>query len=234
METLHVPLFVSIAFGLTTVLTISLFFLAARRKAMVLVPALIWLAIQAALSLKGFYMVTDTIPPRFLLLIGPPLLLIAWMFLSRKGKNFMDELDLKYLTLLHVIRIPVELVLFALYIQRLVPELMTFEGRNFDILSGITAPLVYYFVFIRKRSADGLLLFWNAICLLLLFNIVIHAILSLPTAFQQIAFDQPNVAILYFPFVFLPACVVPLVLFSHLVAIRRLLHAQSVPAPGFS
>jgi hypothetical protein len=40
--------------------------------------------------------------------------------------------------------------------------------------------------------------------------------------FQQFAFDQPNIAVLYFPFIWLPSCVVPLVLLSHLAAIRQL------------
>jgi len=33
---------------------------------------------------------------------------------------------------------------------------------------------------------------WNFVCLGLLLNIVINALLSLPSAFQQFAFDQPN------------------------------------------
>jgi hypothetical protein len=36
------------------------------------------------------------------------------------------------------------------------------------------------------------------------------------------AFDQPNIAILYFPFVWLPSVVVPGVLLAHLVSLRKL------------
>ena len=103
---------------------------------------------------------------------------------------------------------------------------MTFEGRNFDIISGITAPIIYYFFFVKNSWRKSLLLAWNFICLALLLNIVITAVLSVPTAFQQFAFDQPNIAILYFPFNLLPAVVVPLVLLSHLAAIRQLLKQQ--------
>ncbi len=100
---------------------------------------------------------------------------------------------------------------------------MTFEGRNFDILSGLTAPFIFYFVFIKKTFGRRILLIWNFICLGLLINIVINAILSAPFQFQKFAFDQPNIAILYFPFVWLPGFIVPLILFSHLAAIRQLL-----------
>lgn len=61
---------------------------------------------------------------------------------------------------------------------------------------------------------------WNLICLGLLLNIVVLAILSAPSPFQILAFDQPNIAITHFPYVWLPSVVVPIVLFSHLVAIR--------------
>jgi hypothetical protein len=67
------------------------------------------------------------------------------------------------------------------------------------------------------------LLLWNFICLGLLINIVVNAVLSAPSVFQQFAFGQPNTAILYFPFVWLPCCVVPLVLLAHLTSIRKLL-----------
>jgi hypothetical protein len=64
---------------------------------------------------------------------------------------------------------------------------------------------------------------WNFICLGLLLNIVINAILAAPFPFQQFAFDQPNRGVLYFPFIWLPGFIVPAVLLSHLVNIRQLL-----------
>lgn len=56
----------------------------------------------------------------------------------------------------------------------------------------------------------------------LLINIVIRALLSFPSPMQQLAFDQPNRAIIYFPFIWLPTVVVPIILFSHLASIWQL------------
>ncbi|MEO8588376.1 MAG: hypothetical protein ABI432_03330 [Flavobacteriales bacterium] len=70
---------------------------------------------------------------------------------------------------------------------------------------------------------------WNIACIGLLVNIVARAVLSAPFPFQQLAFDQPNIAVLYFPFVWLPCCVVPLVLLAHLATLRKLL-VREVPA----
>jgi hypothetical protein len=220
-------LFVALLFGLTTLLSIYIFYKAAGKSRKFIVIVLVWLLLQTIISATGFYTVTDTMPPRFILTIAPPFLFIAVLFATAKGRRFIDSLQLKTLTLLHIIRIPVEIVLLWLFIDQAVPRIMTFEGRNFDILSGITAPVIYYFVFIRKTMGHTALLVWNFICLALLINIVVIAILSAPFAFQRFAFDQPNIALLYFPFIWLPACVVPLVLFSHLVSIRQLLRNRT-------
>jgi hypothetical protein len=162
-----------------------------------------------------------------MLLLLPPLLLIIGLFATSKGRRYLDNLDVKDLTILHAIRVPVEVVLFWLYTHRAIPELMTFEGRNYDIISGLTAPFIYYFGFIRKTLNNRFILVWNFICLGLLINIVVNALLSAPFPFQQFAFDQPNVGVLFFPFNWLPSFVVPVVLLSHLAAIRKLLNARN-------
>src|SRR5688572_14184992 len=219
----NLPVYIKVVFVLTTFLTIFLFHRATQQSTLTLGILFIWLGFQSFIGVSDFYTNTATVPPRFLLLVGPPLLFIIVLFLIPSGKAFLDALNLKNLTLLHTIRIPVEIVLFWLFLHRGIPELMTFEGRNFDILSGITAPLIYYFGFVKSWLNTKILILWNLICLGLLINIVANAVLSVPTVFQKFAFDQPNVAILYFPFVWLPACVVPLVLLSHLAALRQLL-----------
>jgi hypothetical protein len=131
------------------------------------------------------------------------------------------------LTLLSVIRVPVEITLYWLAAERLVPEAMTFAGRNFDILSGLSAPLVYYFGFRNGRTNRPLLLFWNVAALLLLINVVTIAILSFPSNMQSMAFDQPNLAVVHFPFVWLPAVVVPIVFFAHIAAFVKLFRPDS-------
>ena len=218
----NLPSYVSIVFTLTTIWTVGFFYKAANNSKTTLFILVIWLLFQTVIGLSDFYIVTDTIPPRFLLLVLPPILFIGGLFYTTQGRLYMDNLDLKSLSILHVIRIPVEMVLYWLFAYKTVPELMTFEGRNFDILSGLTAPFIFYFGFKTKQLGRKVILIWNFICLGLLLNIVTNAILSAPFTFQKFAFDQPNIAVLYFPFNWLPSIIVPLVLFSHLVTIRQL------------
>lgn len=227
---LDLPLYISAIFIITVFATLMFFLYAvrnskygARAAYITLLVLSLWLLFQMLLSLRGFYY-TDTrsIPPRFALLIGPPLVLIFCLFATRGGRRFIDSLPLVPLTLLSIVRITVEITLYSLYLHKYVPELMTYTGRNFDLISGNAAPFIAYAIY-NKLLSKKVILLWNIIGLGLLLNIVVNAVLSAPLAFQQFAFDQPNVALLYFPFVWLPSFIVPVVLFTHLVGIRRAL-----------
>ena len=220
------PVYISFVFVVTVLLSIYFFYRACNKSIEATLLVFVWTAAQGFIALSGFYTDSNSIPPRLFLAVIPPLLLLAFLFFSRFGKGFIANLNPAYLCLIHTVRIPVELVLFWLFLEKKVPELMTFEGRNFDILSGLTAILIYYFGYKQNKLSRKILLIWNFICLALLANIVIHAVLSAPFPFQQFAFEQPNIAVLYFPFEWLPACVVPIVLFAHLASIKQLLAAK--------
>lgn len=221
------PLYISIGFIITTLITMVFFYYATRKSKLVLFISLGWMALHAALGWNGFYELTNTLPPRFALLLGPPTLLIVVLLLTRRGRNFLDGLDNGVLTYLSVIRIPVEFILFWLFLEEWMPEVVTFEGHNFDIIAGITAPIVGFLGYSRKKLGKGVLIFWNVICFLLLTNVVVHAILAAPSPFQVLEWEQPTVAIMHFPFVWLPCLVVPIVFLSHIANLRQLLSKKS-------
>jgi hypothetical protein len=233
VETL--PLTLSVAFVLLTSLASWLFYQAAPQARLTRYILVAWLALQAALSLHGFYSVAPaTLPPPMLLAVLPPLLVNMGLLLTPQGRSYLQRLRLDKLTLLHTIRLPVEIGLLALYRYHVVPQLMTFEGRNWDLLAGLSVPVFYYLIFRRKLLGPNVLLGWNILCLCLVLNILGQAILSVPGPLQQFAFEQPNIAVLYFPFIWLPSCIVPLVLLAHTAAFYQLLQARlakRLPSP---
>lgn len=219
-----VPLSLCLFFGLITALAVGLFYEAAGRSRRVLGLLLAVLLVQGALALGGFYShhVATSLPPRLTLTLGPPLLLLLGRVATARGRAYLASLRLDQLTLVHVVRLPVELVLYSLFTHGMVPRVMTFEGHNYDIIMGLSAPLVYYLL--RQRGLSRRVLqAWNVLGIILLTNIVTTAVLSVPTPLQRFGFEQPNVAILYFPFIWLPAVVVPIVLLAHVAALRQLL-----------
>jgi hypothetical protein len=161
------------------------------------------------------------------------MILIVVVLVTKKGRRFIDSLDLQTLTLLHAVRIGVEFVLYELSRYHAVPTLMTVEGRNFDLFSGLSAPLVYYFAFVRHKMSARWLLLWNIACIILLLNVVTYAVLSAPGPLQKLAFDQPNIAVLHFPYRFLPGILVPLVLFSNLATLVKVLKNRQIHGDKF-
>ncbi len=219
----HLPSYVYLTFYVTAIFAIWLFYKATNYSKSFITLLLVWVLIQSALAIAGFYSDPHASTMRVPLLILPPLLFLISRLATKNGRVFLDSLDLPILTIFHIIRIPVEFVLFWLFLNNAIPEAMTFHGRNFDILSGISAPIIYYFGFVKKKLSKPIIIGWNLVCLALLLNVVSAALLSLPTRFEQFGFEQANVAIGYFPFVLLPALLVPLVLLATIAAIKQLL-----------
>ena len=196
---------------------------ARKRMGGLLLIFLGWIGGQALLSLNGFYLQWETIPPRYGLLLIPALIAILTVLSVPRLYHPIAFLSLEKLTYLQVFRFPLELFfLSGLYASGIGPEIVTFEGRNFDIIMGLTAPLVAYLCFTKKIVPQQFALIWHLFSLALVVNVVVHAILSAPTPFQQFAFDRPLTIAAYLPYIYLPAVLVPIALFSSMFSIKKL------------
>jgi hypothetical protein len=226
----EIPLYITAVFVLTTLLTIGFLLRSFPRNRPAtsgsqlltfLLP--FWMILTGFLAAGGFYQQFEIFPPRiFTFAVLPALLVIAVLFIFFRP-TFIENLSLRTLIWLHVVRLPVEIVLLLLFQTGLVPKVMTFEGWNFDVVSGLTAPFVAWLAFRNGRTNRPLLITWNIAALALLANIVVIAILSLRSPIQRLGFEQPNVAVEYIPFIWLPALIVPIVLFSHLAVLWNLI-----------
>lgn len=230
------PGYIAIVFIATTILSLLIVFWVIRssegtpnKKSIKILAGLIgWLGLQGLLSINGIYSQhTNLIPPRiFLFGVLPIVFLGFWLMSSSSGKKFSDSLSLKKLAYLNLVRIPVELVLLWLFLHGSIPKILTFEGWNFDIVMGLTAPFIIYYGFAKGKLSRTAILLWNSIGLVLLLFVFALAVLSAPFPLQQLAFDQPNTGLLHFPFSWLPTFVAPAVILGHLVSIRQLMKKE--------
>jgi len=217
------PLYVYIVFFMALIYSIYMFFLASQKDKKLLSAIILIGVLQSILAIAGFYQKAEGIPPRISLGLFPLVFLIFTIPFVPSFRTWAKKFDLKMLTYLSLVRIPVEFVILWVYLAGYAPELMTFEGRNFDIISGITAGIVGFLAFNKNELTRPKLLFaWNVMSLLLLLNIVINATLATPSAIQQFAFDQPNLLIINFPTILLPAIIVPLAMASHIISFVQL------------
>jgi len=190
----------------------------------------LWLAVQAILGWTGFYH-TDAPPPRPMLLLFPPLVVIAGALLIPRSREWLKGLPLRPLVWIHAVRVAVELVLWGAAERGVIPRAMTFEGTNFDILTGLTAPVIAVVGFQNGQPRRWVLIAWHLTGIGLLANVVTTAVLSMPTPFQRLNFDRPCVGVFDFPFTWLPAFVVPAVLFAHLVSLTQLFPRKNTDRP---
>ena len=182
----------------------------------------VWLLITALLANDGFFLDFEFRPPRLMIFVFIIFLGGISLFFFKSCRRFFEKIPITTITYLHIIRVPIEIVLWWLFQEELVAKAMTFEGVNYDILSGITAPFAALFLVGQKRKNKIGAIIWNFLALGLLINIVSRAILATPYFFNPELFEQPNMAVFYFPFIWLPAFIVPIVFFAHAISLYKL------------
>jgi hypothetical protein len=138
------------------------------------------------------------------------------------GKRIATRAPLAILIGYQAFRIAVELLLHRLYAEGVVPVQMTYAGRNFDILSGISAALLALCLAGGLRVPAVVIRLWNIAGLALLANIVTIAVLSAPVPFRTFHNDPANLLPTMYPFIVLPTFLVPAALFGHLLVFRAL------------
>ena len=163
-----------------------------------------WIVLQAALSLNGVFNDFTSLPPKLLFV---PLTGIFIALLISFSNWFTDVLKVtppQWLVYFQSYRILVELVMWLTCIWGLLPQQLTFEGFNFDIITGILSLPVGWVLANRKPYARMSAIIYNIVGLLLLFNVVTIAVLSMPTPMRQFMNEPANTIVGQFPFIFLP------------------------------
>ena len=203
--------------------------------ALIRIAALIiaWQVVMAALALLGYFAVFSQ-PWRALPTIGLTLAVTVYAAMRPSLLDSFCGVPTWVWPALQSFRLPLELLLYSLFLHDVIGRQMTFGGYNFDVLVGVTAPLIAWLLYTQGRSAVATRLsaLWNLAGLALLFNILVIAVLSVPFAFQVFTQEPANRMVAAFPFIWLPTFFIPLALFSHLVALRYALHDLRQPLPN--
>jgi len=183
------------------------------------------LVVPGVLAGAGLLNRYDPMPAPGLLLVLFVTICTVGLALSRAGERLATGIPLAVLVGYQVFRVPLEGLLHRLYLEGVIPVEMTYAGRNFDIVSGLTAAVLA--LLIAKGIAPRALVFVsNLIGLGLLANIVVVAVLSTPTRFQVFTDGPPNVLPSMVPYVWLPTVLVQAALLGHILVFRALKHTR--------
>ncbi|MDO8479554.1 MAG: hypothetical protein Q7W02_25840 [Candidatus Rokubacteria bacterium] len=196
----------------------------ARHPARAMLVITAWVALLGYLSLGGYFADFRSLPPRILPALLLPLLAGFVLLRSAGARDLLSRTPPQWPIYAQSFRVVMELILWLLFLQHRVPAIMTFEGRNADILVGLTAIPVGYLCFVRNTWSPRVALWWNVAGILILLNVVVHAQLSTPSPLRVFVTDPPVTFIAYWPYILLPGFLVPLAWLLHaasLIQLRR-------------
>ncbi len=198
---------------------------------------LVWFIYAGLLGYLGIIQNTTMRPPGIALIIVPVLvclfLFIVIVVRSDAGARLALAFPLWIILGTQSFRVGVELFLHRLWIDGLVPKMLTFKGANVDIYIGASA-LVIAWISTRGRLGMKLALAWNVLGLLALTNVVIRAVLTAPGPLNLIRTEVPNRMMGTFPFLFIPGFFVPLAVVLHVLAIQSIRESfRNSSTPGY-
>jgi hypothetical protein len=192
---------------------------------------LIWGVFVSLWSLAGKMSDFSIFPFNLMPVILVPLIMAVVFISSKAVGEALYLIPPANLIRLQSFRFFVEVFLWMLFLNNLLPVQMTFEGRNLDILAGLSAPLIAWLCSRGKISRTGIVI-WNILCLGLLLNIVITAILSTPSPWRLFMNEPANYIVTWFPISWLPGFLVPLAYYLHFISLKQMFQSKHIGSPA--
>jgi hypothetical protein len=186
----------------------------------VAVGMIVWLGVSSALVRSGVLADSTALPPRWPLLPLTALGTLILLSLTRTFRQLLPEIPPWQPVALQTFRVGVELAFWRLHAEGVAPIQVTFEGRNFDVLVGLTAPLIaagIAFNWFGPRVTIA----WNVFGLAMLANAIGTVATSAPGPLHLNWPGEPFTAIASWPVIWIPAFLAPVGIFLHIVSIRQ-------------
>jgi hypothetical protein len=210
------------AFLIAAIAAASFRYLDRSTARMLLVGLLVWLTYVGSLSYLGVIRNPALRPPGIAYVLLP---VIAFVLLGvvRSGLalRVAAAVPLWLLMGFQCYRIGVELLLHRLWTDGLVPQMLTYRGANFDILIGLSAPVIAW-LSVRGKADPVVAFVWNILGLVALANIATRSFLTSPGPMHLLHTEVANLAFGHFPYTFIPGFFAPFAIILHVLALRAL------------
>jgi hypothetical protein len=173
------------------------------------------------LAAAGILAQFDRRPPPLLWFVAAVITVSFVVAFTRYGTRFVIGLPLWLLIAGQAFRFPLELLMHRAAEEGVMPPQMTYTGWNFDIVTGVTAIPVAWWLARGHAHARSIAVAWNVMGAVLLTNILVIALLSTPI-FQAFGPERLNTWVAHPPYVWLPSMMVVCAITAHLVIARKL------------
>lgn len=185
------------------------------------VALLAWFGVVYGLAASGVLGAFEQLPPRIPLValsgVGVALLVSR----TARVKQALRVMPSWWPVAFQTFRAPLEVALYLLFTAGQLPEQMTFAGRNFDVLVGLSAPVMALLI-ASKRAPPWLQWLWQLGAVALLINVVGIAITSAPGPLHHDWPGAPLTIVAHWPYALLPGFLVPCAVLGHVLAIAKL------------
>lgn len=185
--------------------------------------ALLVMALSALAAISGRLARFDAFPPPMFLMIPSVLIMGFGVGLSGIGRHAADMLPLVSLIGLQTFRLPLEVLMHRAGVLGIMPPQLSYGGYQFDIVTGLTACLLYGLMRSGAAVPRWALWAWNVWGWWCLFVIAVIAVTTSPVL--RLFGDDPrnvNTWVLYFPYVWLPVVLVTVAIAGHVMVTRAL------------
>jgi len=181
-----------------------------------------WMALWGALAAAGVLSRFELRPPPMTILIVATFVAGFWLGFSTLAGRLAAALPLWLLVLVQGFRLPLELLMHRAAVERVMPNVLSYTGYNFDIVTGASAFLVAYAL--HRGAPRAIAFVWSCYGCLCLAVIAIIAFLSSPMV-AHFGPHELNGWVTRFPFVWLPSVLVAFALAGHILVFRKLRRA---------
>lgn len=197
------------------VIAMVLSFFSSNKKALNVGIMAIWVGGLALLGISGLLPTKSSMVPW--LVFFTPIVLLYVATIIPGARNYMRGIKDEQLHHLHLWRVPFAFVLLWFYQAQITPLGLTFEGYNYDIIIGLTAPVIGSLAFSQKMLTKEIVLGWNGLG-------IVFLLISTGLIFMELTVNQK--ALLLFndlPYLAIFGFLLPLSLFAHVLSIYRIL-----------
>ncbi len=232
---IHAPEFDAVtAYGigglavLMSVLCVIVYSQGNRRHLKILTPiSLFWLGVSAIATLSGLLPRMDIFPPPFIVMMVSFLVATFATGFSAVGKSVATNTSFFAIVALQSFRFPLELLMHQAFEKKIMPIQLSYSGYNFDVMTGLGALILLVILKFKPDTPKWLIWIWNVWGIYCLIAIAMIAVIGSP--FVRGFGSEPenlNTWVLFFPYVWLPAVLVMVAIFGHLILTRKLLQGE--------